>query len=361
MESTPDIQLETSSPPSEDFLVPFHFSCYPIFMGRSPKAKPSGCLALLATFIVVSGVVAVAIFASTPKKVTLSEGADQNETEKFLFLPAYLVVDEGGARIISGEQERKLIWPDDIKLLGQTLSTLIGRDLESGADVFLENNFVVDLNFHSPDGRHVATRAGMRQDGTSGIEIKYGNKVASHVLRLTDGSSVRDARPIGWFDNETVAIFGLATSTRAIYALNLSGNVRLIAQLPEFIEQIRVSEGYVWYIGVTPGEGLEGIPRPPSELHRLGLNGVDEVIVRSETDIIDAYASRGQLISLKTSRENISPLIYLNDKFILLLEDEKYYVKNLETGNIYESGAAEKGASVFALPHASLDEIMKKK
>lgn len=344
-------------------------------MAKLPS-RPTGFLALFATFLVVGGVAAVA-FVAAPRTPSGQDQKPVPEAQKKAspYFPPFLAVD-ASVRLITDTAERTLAWPDDVKVLGQPLSTVRGVDVGTGEVAVLENGFVRSTStaVRSPDGRRSAQSATHRQDATSSIEVRYGNESRSYVLRLSNGSGVRDAKPVGWWDDDTVAVFGLTTSTRDVYALDLTGTVRRVAQLPEFIEHVRVEDGAVWYVRVTPGEGLEQPAMPPTELHRVTPDGRDEAVVSESGEVITGYAiltpallayqtekggavlvSDGKAVSLGKGM----PLLFLNEEHLLIMRDGAVFMRHLDENAETPIPSITGPSAVFTLLRADIDETPK--
>lgn len=334
-----------------------------------------GLLALFATFLVVGGVAAVAFVAAPRTPVPEQQPPSDAPKKPSLYFPPFLTVD-GSARLITESAERELAWPDDVKFLGQPLSTVKGVEVATGESVELENGFVRSSStaVRSPDGRRSAQSATHRQDATGSIEVRYGNDARSYVLRLPDGSGVRDAKPVGWWNDDTVAVFGLSTSTRDVFALSLTGTVRRVAQLPEFIEHVRVEDGAVWYVRVTPGEGLEQPAMPPTELHRVTMDGRDEAVVSEEGDVIARYVVQTPtVLAYQTEKGNLvlvsggkaeslgrgTPVLFLNEEHLLILRDGALFMRHLDESTETPLPTVGSGSAVFPLLRANVDEMPK--
>lgn len=270
-------------------------TCYSIGMKKAPP-KPKGYLALFATILVVAGVVAVA-FVAAPRKTAQppkTDGKPQQATSTASG-PALLIADGLGARFVIDGKERPAKWPYDTNLLGQPLSTLVGRHVLTGEPAYFLPEFVLatsSAGIRSPDGRRSLHSAPARRDGAGAVEVRYGSESHTYVLRLANGRAVKDVNPIGWWDSETMAATGYVTTTRILFSVNLSGVVEQIAVLPDTINFIRAENGSVRYVEVRPGEGLESEPRPPSSLHRVSRDGTEEVVAEESDRIILGYVTK---------------------------------------------------------------------
>lgn len=338
---------------------------------KTASTRPQGLLALFATFLVVAGVVFVAILAShdsldpnmgEPSPAMIAGLTEPTSTTRVL------LVDADGTRLFAGGEWTTLSWPDDLKRLGKSLSQLEGIDATTGERVYLENGFVraTSSGVHSPDGRRALRPSPARSDQAGSVEIWTGNSHETIVLRAADGRGIRESMPIGWWDSETFAVAGRATSTRAIYAVSLSGTVSYVSALPDEAQAISMRDGNVWYVIAQPGEGLETPQAPPSELHRAARNGTDDVIAREDLQVIGPYAVRDLSSAYVTDDGSITlitngkmaetplgngiPLVFLDETHLVVRRDNGLIIKDTVTG-LEEALAAlgEEGALVFPL------------
>ena len=333
-------------------------------MSREPRQKTNVPLALFATILVVCGVALVAYVASQKPvpaaSVAVNESSPSAATSS---LPALLLVDAGGAKIVWGEKSRTLAWPEDVKLLGQSLSTLEGRMVDDGRLVALDPEYrLADSHrFRSPDGRHEVLAAKARSDGTGAVDVIYGKDTQSIVIRLTNGTAVRSVIPVGWWDNDTIAVSGMVTSSRALFAVPLVGPVTQVAYLSDTYEHLVIMNGLAYYVTVTAGEGLEAESTPPSSIVRVLRSGTVETLATEPNRLVDrvvvhetgvvAYHAWGEGSSRTVIRfpdgrtaEGIGdPLAVLDDGRLISRQALGDAVRN--------------GSSVFVLPKANLDEI----
>lgn len=217
-----------------------------------------------------------------------------------------LLADDAGAWLQSASGSRPLKWPEDVKLLGAPLSTFRGHDAKTGEDAYLESGFVFatsSVGLRSPDGRRSIHPTPSAPDGTGAILIRYGGDTHTVILREENGRGIRDAHAVGWWDNETAAVVGIRNSIRTAFAVGIAGGVRAVSSLPETAARIEMRDGGLWYVTLTPGEGLESEPTPPSELHKLASDGKDATPMIFPTMVIARYVViDGNLIA--TQNEN---------------------------------------------------------
>jgi hypothetical protein len=341
---------------------------------KKPQARKTGLLALVATFLVVGGVVFVAMLATPamnpdakPPEFLPSPVATPHATSTGI-----LVVDVSGARILKNGESKTLSWPGDVKLLGLPVSQLEGVDALTGERVYLANGFERDASagIHSPDGRRSLYPAPAKADGTGSVEVRMGSDRQTIVLRLTNGRGVKEVTPVGWWNDETMAVAGRTTSTRVMYAATLSGSVTPVASLPETADRLAMYGGVLWYVTAEPGDGLESPFVPPSELHRVPRSGSDERLVRSEEQVIMRYVPRGTQVAYEAQDESVTllsdramreaplgsgtPLAFRDATHLLIRKDMKIVSKDVITGfeeTLLDLTSA--GAMIFPLPESS--------
>lgn len=341
---------------------------------KKPKPRTTGILALIATFLVVGGVVFVAVLATPkinpdaqipelPQPVTASPAASSTRV---------LVVDQNGARIVQGGESMLLTWPDDAKLLGRPASQLEGVDALTGERVYLGNGFerAESPGLRSPDGRRSLHPAPPKADGTGSVEVRLGTDRQVIVLRFANGKGLKEGTPVGWWDAETIAVIGRATSTRMVYAASLTGVLTPVAILPETANRIATYSGAVWYITAEPGEGLESPFIPPSSLHRVTRAGKDELLVDSDDQVIMTYVPSGDEVAYETQDEALfllsnrvmrdvplgsgTPLAFRDAAHLLLRRGDSIVSKDVVTGleEVFMK-LPKSGAALFPLPASS--------
>lgn len=344
-------------------------------------------LAPLATFLVVGGVAAIAYLnpnnnsASGPISET-DKSANSVEVKSL----SIVLVNEKNARLFFNGADKILSWPEDVKLLGQPLSTLEGRDLSSGERAYLKEGFTLTdaaFGIRSPDGRRTLHPAPPKADGAGAFEVRFGLDRQIIAVRLPSGQGVKDVRPLGWWDSQTVAVAGLTTSSRAIFSVGLSGGTRQVAFLPDTAEQLAAYYGKVWYITANTNQGLEQSPAPPSELHQISFDGTDNLLSRETSRVIVRYAPSidsqvayltddGQTISanrggvvydLNTPNYPVGPgvpLGFADQTRLIFKKDQKMWLKDLITGqeDFIADLTSAKGA-IFILLTPNIDELNK--
>jgi hypothetical protein len=351
------------------------------------KRLCSRFLVPFATILVVGGVVAIAyLYPNQNPAPGPILPADQTASLTEVKPLSIVLVNEGRARLFFNGEDKVLSWPEDIKLLGQPLSTLEGRDLGSGERAYLQEGFTLtgaNFGIRSPDGRRTLHPAPARADGAGAFEVRFGLDQQIIAVRLPGGQGVQDVRPLGWWDSQTVAVMGLASSSRAIFSVGLSGGTRQVALLPDTAEQLAAYYGKVWYVTAERGQGLEQPPAPPSELHQLSFDGTDNLLSRETNRVILHYAPSldAQVAYLTDDGQTVSsnrggvaydlnvpnypvgegvPLGFADKTKLIFKTDQKLWLKDLITGqeDLIIDLASDKGA-IFILQTPNVDEINK--
>lgn len=261
-------------------------------MSRRQKIRTNFPLAIFATLLIVGGVVLVTYVASqTPSAPSIASPAltAQHATSTS---QAFLVVSAEGSRIVTGDVSTPFHFPDDAAKLGAPLSTLEGVRVSSGERVVLDADAHVVLAsdaLRSPDGRRTLAAAPFRKDGVGTVFVRYGKETQELVLRLPDGTPIRSAIPVGWWDERTAAVTGVVTSTRAVFAVSITGSIERVAFLPDEFDHLSIERGAAWYTTETPGPGLEAQPMPPATMERIGRDGAHTIVATENAGLILSY------------------------------------------------------------------------
>lgn len=352
---------------------------YHVSMKRSRGSSLSGVLALGVTVFVVMGVSAVA-FLTAPSSLKKSMGTVTTSTAQRASTqssaPRFFVLDAAGVHLLSadgGETPRLLKMPKERNV---NLAMLQGIDVATGFPVVMGTSTqpLPSAEKRSPDEKRVASIAPRRADATSALMIQGGASAQTIVLRLPNGDGIRDAQVLGWWNSQSVAIFGLATSSRALFAADLSGTVRLVAHVPGYIERVRAEKDSVWFVEVTPGPGLEQPDQPPTKLHRLSDRGVDEIVAQEERSVIGSYVVQSRSMwAYQTddghvrlvSRDGVrslgegTPLLFLDASHLVLRRGNALVVRDLERMTDYRLPSFSDQAAVFGSSPSVIDEILK--
>jgi len=343
-----------------------------------PKAKYEGNLrryaGLVIVLAIVAGVACLSIFAAhNPRQTEQTTPETTRSIDKVPDKgPAFFVLDLGGLKLrgLEGSREMNIKWPDDVSRLGSPLSQVRGVDLDTGQPTWLDSGFVRASStiWRSPDGRRSARLAPDKADGTSAVEIRQGNESTVLVLRLKNGRKVNQAQLLGWLDKDSLALFGAATSSFYIYALDLNGSVTPLVQLQDDAWLSKAVAGSVYYLRATQGEGIETPQLPPSSLWRVSPTGQKNQLLEEPVHVIQDFVADDQavvyslengqmkkfadnkIVDLGTGR----PFMRLPGLGTLCLQNGKWVVLKDSGEAIDLKGVATPGA-LFYLPQARLD------
>jgi hypothetical protein len=275
---------------------------------------------------------------------------------------------------IDGQNQETIVWPDDVTSLGQPLSRIKGGDTLSGQPVWLDAGFkrASSTVWRSQDGRRDAVLSSDRSDGTGSVEIRQGFENTLLMLRQKNGRKINDHQLLGWLDNDTLAVVGIATSTRNIFALDLNGMVTSLSQLPDDAWLIKVADGAVYYARATPGEGIESAQQPPSSLWRVDKSGQAKDFYDVQDRVIQDFTVSDQAIMFMYDNGNLEwwdkdsarvwdvgqgkPLLALPGLGFLCKQQDRYFLIDVVNSQVkrtdLEIGQAE---AVFYLPQSVLD------
>jgi hypothetical protein len=129
-----------------------------------------------------------------------------------------------------------------------------------------------------------------KSDGAGVVRISEGNGLEDIILRGKRSQAYKDAEIIGWVDDGHVALSALLGNARHIILVEPSGRVSDLAIVPDEAAGFFVGAGSVWYVTVTPGQGIESGPVGPSDVHRVTLTGEDRVVAHEDADAIESVA-----------------------------------------------------------------------
>ena len=262
-------------------------------MAKKFKNTMPGWRRYAGLIVVCAIVIGVAILSVTASRQKITQYAVRSTSEVGRNAgpePAFLVMNSNGLKLrsLDGSRQVDIKWPDDVSHLGKPLSQVQGVDLASGQAVWLDSGFVraSSTAWRSLDGRRNARMAPDKRDGTGSVEITQGNESRILVLRQKNGRKITDEQLLGWLDKDTMALVGIATSTRNIFTLDLNGVLTPIAQLPDDAWLIKVAADHVYYARATPGEGLESPQRAPSSLWKVDSLGRSLQVVQEPLHVI---------------------------------------------------------------------------
>jgi hypothetical protein len=172
-----------------------------------------------------------------------------------------------------------------------------GSAAANGSGVFLfspEQASGTRESYLSPDRRYVARLGEPKRDNAANVEVYQAREAPqSIVLRDRRGKALTDVFLLGWIGPRTLAAMAVATSSRGLYAVEINGSVRQIAQLPDDIVYAEARAGAVWYATAKLGEGLESAPSGPSEIRRITPAGDDALVSRDESRVYQIVVPDG--------------------------------------------------------------------
>jgi hypothetical protein len=340
--------------------------------GGSAKAP----LAVFATVLVVCGIAGAAFLSSTkpappqarpPETVTpaAADGVWPSGTAILLNSDSVTLVEPAGnaTRLAAAD-----FWE---KAKPQRLPAE-GSAAANGSGVFLlspEQASGTRESYLSPDRRYVARLGEPKRDNAASIEVYQGRETPqSIVLRDRRGRALSSVYLLGWLGPRTLAAMAVATSTRGLYAIEINGAMRQIAQLPDDVVYAEARAGAVWYATAQLGEGLESAPTGPSEMRRITPAGEDTLVSREESRVFQIAVPDGHDRVMYTlddgqaflatigqeEREQLGklhPLGYLPDKKLLLREGFSLVAFDPETGESKSLADLPEGeVKVFVLP-----------
>ncbi len=199
-------------------------------------------------------------------------------------------------------------------------------------------------------------------NAANGSVVTVKNNLPPAPLTLRIGSiRLRDLRIHGWADAKTMYVTALKESVRAVFAVGTSGAVRELAPLPDNVLSIEVRRGALWYITANQGEGIETEPLPPSELHRVDLDG-DHLVVKDDKRLIleGVPGPKGEVaVYFNDGKTEISgkdfgmrhPLVSLNDGRLVMRDGFDLILVDPATGETAKFGPLPEGSvEVYEMP-----------
>lgn len=349
-------------------------------MSRRPKnwGKSNPILAIFATVLVVSGIVAAAYFSSHPANEPKNEPqSTQPETALATSTGSLLLINSDSVTVIAQGKTQRYSKQDFSRKFIISALPSEGSDSANGAKAYL--NLKEGSGADAPLNQDLKTMARLGKPKTDGAPVidldQSGVTVSTLVLRDKAGKPLKDARLLGWLDGRTIAFTALASSTRAIYSISVDGVARLLAVLPEVTLNLDGRDGAVWYTTATQGEGLESQPRGPSELHRVSATGENRLLAAELNNVILEvlpYQDTGYAYvrddgaaffasndgALKRDLGKRKPLAFTADGSIVLREGFDLVLFDLATGSAQKIGTVPEG-KVTAFYVLRLDEMPK--
>lgn len=354
-------------------------------MGKQPKKKVKAGgqanmpLAIFATVLVVAGIAGAAYLSykqpkpeAKPAPAAPAPAATSAEAAR----PSGTVVMANADSVVlvypSGKTERlstDAFWALDKadRLPAE------GSNAANGSGAFLlspEQASGTRETFLSPDRRYIARLGEPKRDNAAALEIVQGREAPQTiVLRDRRGKALTDTVLLGWIGPRTLAVLAVATSSRCLFAAELNGTLRQIAQVPDDIVYAEARGGAVWYATAQLGEGLESTPKGPSELHRVTSDGQDMLAARDDLRVFQVAVPDGKGHLMYTTDDGQSfyltvgdektrlalgkrrPLGYFPDGNLLLRDGYGILSLDPEDGRSLEISAVPEGeVKAFVLP-----------
>jgi hypothetical protein len=302
-------------------------------MSKTQPNPVKNALPVIATLFVVAGVAAIVMSRplDEPKGVPIQEVTATSTPQAYV---AYTGPD-GLHVIASGENassERVCTLPaggGDVERLTQEGVVVA---LASGQKVTF--GFDCEAMGTSPGARLVDTS----EDDAVG-KVVFSDGTHDEVIALRGANNRPYLNPIlvGWLKADTLAVIAFQNGARHALAVNPTGVVTPLGELPETATEFGVGDGAFWYVQASPGQGIEFGPRGPSEIHRIGTDGKDAMIVRDADNAMEAflpgpggrvtYLSGGSVyIGQQSGVKNIGtgrPVGWMEDGTVLVLRDGK--------------------------------------
>lgn len=118
-------------------------------------------------------------------------------------------------------------------------------------------------------------------------------------LRGANGEAYLEPSLIGVAD-ATHAFVLATTDARKILLVSRAGEIRVLADVPEYANALASKDGHAWFATYTPGEGIESEPIGPSRLMRVSLSGAKENISEETRVIVDVLPGQGDAVAYRT-------------------------------------------------------------
>ncbi|MEK7116398.1 MAG: hypothetical protein AAB879_03320 [Patescibacteria group bacterium] len=311
------------------------------------RRKIAACIRYAGLVFVVVGVGYLVIQKSTPVARRESPVGAMLAIQR----PTIALLNDSSATVLSSNGSSTRLTREEFEnRFGIETHSLEGANAANGAVV------LYDRILRSPDRNLIAKVSAPKADGASVALI------GDHIVVLRSGGRpLRDARIHGWSGENGLFVSALVTSTRAVYEVERSGSVRMLATLPENVLFLEARRGAMWYITASSGEGIESEPIPPSELHRITVLHGDELVVRTAARLVVigvggprndvAYLTNdGQAIYRKIGDDasNVAlgkryPLLFLDDGRLVMRDGFELLVVDPVTGRTASRGNIPEG------------------
>lgn len=353
-------------------------------MRRTRKAtnginKP---LAIFATFLVVGGIAAVAYISSLEHTAVIKPAQTgtppvvktpvQTSTVDWMTTSTLLLVSDQSATVMSldGKTQRLTLEAFTTDFITTSSRPHDGVDAGTGSPVQFSSATGVPLtgvSVRSPDGMDEAVLLDPKSDGAGVIGIrKNGRATQTIVLRLKNGTPLRDVQVYGWSGPEQLYVTGVITNARWVYQADVSGALTAVGILPDTAMTVVYRDGRFWYITVTPGPGIESPPMPPSELFSMEPGLMDppnRSWIKDQDHIIAGFAfvgtgmMNGEIAYVRDDGQafirvpggtttpigKIRPLMFLDEDHLLIRDGFTLSVRDIPAGTVRKIGDLPEG------------------
>ncbi len=338
--------------------------------GSTTAGGPNKPLALFATFLVVVGIVAVALVSSmktgSPGSTTsvLSASSTVAMTSS---TAAIALVNDSAVTLLHFDGTSERLKPQQFtQAYGAGPLPVEGVQVANGSEAYFHAPGETVGGIPSPNGQYLAHLESAKSDGAGVIQVSKDGETPQSVVLRSGRTALTDPFVQGWFDDDMMIVTAHATSTRWVYAVSRTGTIEPIVTLPDNVTFLAGRGGMLWYATATLGEGLESPPTGPSEIHRVTLRPAQDVRVaddathainmvvpgtdgwfayttddgRSYVERVDGSgAMQGERISLGSER----PLLFLSADRLVLRDNFSLVLKDLRTGQVTTLGALPEG------------------
>jgi len=163
------------------------------------------------------------------------------------------------------------------------------------------------------------------------------------VLRGTNGEAYADPQLVSAADETHVFVLA-TTDVRKLLLVSRSGEIRVLADVPENANVLPASDGHAWIATFVPGEGLESEPTGPSRLIRLSVSGIQETIAEETRIIVGVMPGADGDVAYRTDTGDVVvtaggkrwtgsgiPLLWLDGDRIMLAQGRGVFLLDMRT------------------------------
>ncbi len=351
-------------------------------MSRSRKQGSrfsQSLIVVLTTLFIVGG---IALAATLNQQINVgvkdSSGSQQKtssiSSQEKKEVPFLLLANDSALTIVhpDGRFERTSYAAFELKYADQMRWPSFGSDAATGSMkpfVIRDGEDQPDpVGFRSPKGVYWAKIAPAKMDEATVIELKRGKEAPQAlVLRMKDGKGLKNGQLYGWFNDESLMVTAMATSTMSVFAADLNGQVRSLGALPEQVLFSSALSGALYAVTGNQDQGIEIAPKGPSEVFAFSANrSFSGPVLHSEslissilpdphtkdsrfafvTDTGKAYVTKGDD---QVELGKLRPLLFLASGELIVRDGYDIAVHNVETGTSTRIGALPEG-SVTVFP-----------